>query len=178
MDQPAPRTIRLRSGLFLSAGLVLRLRGLRWGLDLEQSLHPDEWPFIVIYQISQGDFSEIGRSVSYNTYHLFSALVALVLRKGVYLRFSTAVQPLPAGSGSPARLYFHRPSVFRTARHPDFLPGLSNRPAPVSQSPPRPAGRPDHDDRPFECGPDPLPGNRRAPGLHGDPVFSGGLCDP
>ena len=98
MDQPAPRTIRFVLGLFLSAGLVLRLWGLRWGLDLEQSLHPDEWPFIVIYQISQGDFSRSGRSVWYNVYHFCFGLWLSDSERGVSGR--TAVQPVPAGSGS------------------------------------------------------------------------------
>lgn len=84
MKEPSPRTIRIALWLFLTGGLLLRLWGIRWGLEGGQGLHPDETPFIVIYQISRWDFSEIGLGVWFNVYHFIAALVAVLLQKAVF----------------------------------------------------------------------------------------------
>ena len=68
----------------MAGGLLLRLWGIRWGINADFALHPDEGSFTIIYQISQGDFSELGLSVWFNVYHFLSAFVYLLVQKVVF----------------------------------------------------------------------------------------------
>jgi hypothetical protein len=80
---PSPLTKRI-IGLLMAGGLLLRLGGIRWGINGDYGLHPDEGSFRIIYQISQGEFSELGLSVWFNVYHFLSAFVYLLVRKIVF----------------------------------------------------------------------------------------------
>jgi tetratricopeptide (TPR) repeat protein len=84
MQPVSAHSIRKIIGLLMAGGLLLRLWGIRWGINVDYGFHPDEWPFNLIFQISQGDFSELGLSVWYNVYHFVSAFVYLVIRKVVF----------------------------------------------------------------------------------------------
>jgi tetratricopeptide (TPR) repeat protein len=84
MRPVSAHSIKKIIGLLMAGGLLLRLGGIRWGINVDYGFHPDEWPFNLIYQISQGDFSELGLSVWYNVYHFISAFVYLVIRKIVF----------------------------------------------------------------------------------------------
>ena len=110
-------------GLLMAGGLLLRLWGIRWGINVDYGFHPDEWPFNLIYQISQGDFSELGLSVWYNVYHFMSAFVYLVIRKGSVLDRSP-VQWVSLGRGSDSEPDPYGQDHLRFLGDVDHLPGL------------------------------------------------------
>jgi tetratricopeptide (TPR) repeat protein len=70
-------------GCLMAGGFLLRLWGIRWGLDptFGYWFHPDEWDYVIFDPLSKGDFSRLGDPIWYNVYHYFCALVWLFIRK-------------------------------------------------------------------------------------------------
>jgi len=72
--------------LIIVIGLVFRLWGIMWGLNSTTALHPDEQgDCTIIYQMIQGDFSQVGLETWYFVYNYCIAIVYVVINKIAFL---------------------------------------------------------------------------------------------